>query len=111
MRAEKRGRNAGSAVVEITMLIPILMGCIYFYIVAMLFFVQQAKAAGHASDQLYLQEKTSGSSGNIYSSGNMKCIDITVEESKLMIKIEYKRDASDMVKNLRRWQFVADTVQ
>ena len=94
---DEKKHNRGSAVVEMTLLIPLFLGCIYFYIILLLFFVKQA-------DTTY-EEVLS-----MYGRADMNSIEITVEDNGLDARFNYKRNADDVVKKLRRWQLVADTI-
>ena len=115
---DKNRNNVGSSVIEITMLIPIFIGCIYFYIIMLLFFVRQAEMAGQTVAQLY-SFNNQGKSNNyavsgqeaVYRTGNTDCIKVEVDEYGMKASLIYRKDGLDVVKSLRRWQFVADTIQ
>lgn len=110
-----QGKNRGSAIIEFTLLVPILFGCIYFYIMSMLFIVEHGKLADALSKRLYSNEKSmiellGDSGGQVHKEGNTEIIEYLGNYEKYDIVLELKKDGSEIVKNLRRWQLVADTV-
>lgn len=110
-------KNKGSAIIEITLLVPVLFGCIFFYIMSMLFLVEHGKMVDIISEKLYAEEKTvtdsviSYSGCCEYNDGSTKVAEYTGEYEKYDIVLELKKYAGDTVKNLRRWQLVADTIR
>jgi hypothetical protein len=109
-----RRRNRGSAVIEMTMMVPIILGCIYFYIMSMLFLIEHGKVADDLSYRLYSysEENTENDDGDkkVILSGNTEVISYGEVFNNYELMIELKKEGSDVVKNLRRWQLIADTI-
>ena len=129
-------RNKGSAIIEITIMVPIIFGCIYFYIMSMLYIVEHGKVADGLSRQLYtVSSKTVKANSTLPAPAkvNTSSTDLTNAEDeefgavqkeggteiirysgifeKYNIEMELKKNGDNAVKNLRRWQFIADTVR
>ena len=109
-----RRRNRGSAVIEMTMMVPIILGCIYFYIMSMLFLIEHGKVADDLSYRFYSysEENTENDDGDkkVILSGNTEVISYGEVFNNYELMIELKKEGSDVVKNLRRWQLIADTI-
>ena len=111
--------NRGSAIIEVTMMVPIIFSCVYFYIMSMLFITRCGKIADELSTQLYTDQESrdyaagvdEGVGGVRKKQGNIEMITYEDVFKKYNINFELKRSADDPVKNLRRWQFVADTIR
>ena len=109
-------KNKGSSIIEFTLLVPILFGCIYFYVLSMLFIVEHGKMADTLSKQLYESEESALEAINNNGSheskeGGTEVVNYKGDYEKYDIVLEFKKNANDTVKCLRRWQFVADTVR
>lgn len=107
-------RNKGSAIMEVTLLIPVFLGCIYFFIMFFLFLINSGKKMSYLCEELYSVEITDAER-NLHEA---KCGDIKKEGT--VLKIYYKeqgkwfdydlllkRNGNDKVKNIRRWQLAA----
>ncbi len=109
-------KNRGSAIIEMTMLIPILLGVIYLYIMLFLFLVQSAKCMGIMADALYLEEEimvTAEKTINVSKNTQGNKISIYLRESTGMFDIDLQmhRKEDAIVRNIRRWQLAADTLR
>lgn len=129
-------RNKGSAIIEITIMVPIIFGCIYFYIMSMLYIMEHGKVADGLSRQLYTvsSETVKANStlpapakvntpstdltnaedeefGTVQKEGGTEIIRYSGIFEKYNIEMELKKNGDNAVKNLRRWQFIADTVR
>ena len=84
-------RNLGSSIIEITLLIPIFIGCIYFFIILLLFFVHQAKMTGDLVASLYQEEEEINASDweELYKSGNALCVKAVLSENGMEV-LSYK---------------------
>lgn len=104
--------NRGSAIIEITLLVPVLFGCIYFFIMTMLFLIRQAQVMDIAADKAY--ESADNVAGGVVTEckqGSVRIVKYQEEMDGYNVLVEIKVDDSDPVRNLRRWQLVADTVR
>lgn len=115
--------NCGSAIIEMTFLIPILLGIIYLYIMLFLFLMESAKYQEWMVESLYsLQEKQgeeSTDSGEeivdelLTKSKQGTQISVFVDKKTEMfdIDLEMHRKEDSAVKNIRRWQLAADMLR
>lgn len=100
-------RNHGSATIEMTMLISLIMGIIYLFIMYLLFSMGLAKNMEEETIKLYeqdKQEKTEVSLGDGQLRYNV------FHNSDFQIKIEMKKEKENPVAFIRRWQLVSRTV-
>lgn len=110
-----QGFNRGSAVVEMTLLIPIIFGVIYFGIMFFLFLIRSGNCMEIMAKHLYSYENTmDGESSdmlvNEQKKGNMKTVWVEEEGKLFQIRLELKGNSSDPVSVVRRWQIAIDTV-
>lgn len=111
----QKRKNKGSAVIEMTLLIPIFLGVLYFYILFFLFLIEYGKNMKVVVEYAYgIQMKyyienldceiTTGKQGDI----NV----FWIEKSGAWFDIcaEFRRDNNNPVDNIRRWQIAVDTV-
>lgn len=113
------GDNRGSAIIEVTIMIPIILGCLYLYIMSMLFITKHGRMADELSAQLYSNQDDNGlavgSDGKIEETkdkqGQVEVIKYEGVIDKYDVRFELKKCSDDPVKNLRRWQLVADTIR
>ena len=119
MRAiRKNKRNRGSTVIEMSLLIPVFLGCIYFYIMLFLFFTQAAKKTEEIYEYAYMSESTKTEQQKVLPDnvrvqreGKIRVIKLEEQGKLFTFKTEFRRDENDPVQNLRRWQLVSDTFQ
>ena len=111
----KRKRNCGSTVVEFSLLVPIFVGLIYFYILLFLFLHQSGRKMDLMTQKMYQSEQEREQKGESFSDGSKmqtegeKEIWIVEEQEGLFdIRIEMRKDTNDPVKNIRRWKLLAD---
>lgn len=114
----KNKRNKGSTVIEMSLLIPVFMGCIYFYIMLFLFFTRAAKKVEEVSEYAYRkagtkveQKGTVPEHVRIQMEGKVRVIKVEEQGKLFTFQTEFRRDENDPVQNLRRWQLVSDTFQ
>lgn len=119
---KKTSENIGSAVVEMTFLIPVILGIIYMYIMLFLFLIESAKYREIMVESLYSIENENGEkavdsnengavSGVMEKSQHGSKISVYIkEQTKLFdIELEMHRKEDSAVQNIRRWQLAADT--
>lgn len=107
MPVNKRGNNRGSTIIEMTLLIPVFLGCIYFYIMFFLFLTEAAKDMNEMAGCLYESGSTEKNSveGNISKNGSTEIIKMQSSGKLFEIRLELRKDAGDVIENIRRWQF------
>ena len=109
--------NCGSAIIEMTFLIPVLLGIIYFYIMFFLFLMESAKYKEWIVESLYsVQEDSStdteGKVGErrlpMSKQGTMISVYIDEKAELFDIRLEMHRKEDSAVENIRRWQLATD---
>ena len=108
--------NRGIAIIEMTLLIPILLGIIYLYIMLFLFLVQSGKCMGIMVDVLY---SGSDSTINHNQNVNLSTIKQGTKESVFLhesmggfdIELQMHRKEDNAVENIRRWKIASDTLR
>lgn len=113
-------QNRGSAVIEMTLLMPVFLGCIYFYIMFFLFLFDSSNQLQQMAEVLY-QDRTAEDETAIGQTEDMVEARVLRKEGEVLIielkkegklfdtELELRRaDDEDVVKKLRRWQFAAD---
>lgn len=120
---KKKFDNKGSAIIEMTFLIPILLGIIYLYIMLFLFLLESAEYKEIMVESLYsIQEDQTEKSaateegierGFWLRSKNGTQISIFVNEKAELFDIELEMHCNEdkTVENIRRWQLAADTIR
>ncbi len=107
-------KNRGSAVVEMTLLIPILLGVFFLYICTFLFMIDSSKVMAQMSQSLYpgeVQNSADNTGENVY--------DVKKSGTKAIVAVKEQRGILEMdrmlscyngsaVKNIRRWQLATD---
>lgn len=116
--AYRKKKNRGSAIIEITLLIPVFLGCIYLYIMCFLFFTESAKKMEQLSECLYTSDRKEDKTiENQYKEiqlrreGNMRCTWVEEQGKLFIFYLELRKDTNQPVENIRRWQLVTDTIQ
>lgn len=104
-----RKRNQGSAIIEMTLLMPIILGIFFLYIHTFLYFAKESKCLEMMSYCLYWDINVGESSMNKIHQG--KRISVFYSESTGLFDLELHRNEDDAVRNIRRWQFATDTLR
>lgn len=111
-------KNRGSTVIEMSLLIPIFLGCIYWYIMLFLFFIESGKKMEQMSDYVYTPEKTQYAENQAFSDnmqirreGKMEIVRVEEQGKLFVFHMELRKGKDDPAENLRRWQLVTDTFQ
>ncbi|MDO5154363.1 MAG: hypothetical protein Q4D51_00215 [Eubacteriales bacterium] len=109
---ENRKKNRGSAVIEMTLLIPIIMGCIYLYMMFFLFFIQTAKEVESISEQIYVVEQNAKEKLPTKAKSNEKVMTVkqTIQNPLFQIEINMRKNQKDPLENIRRWQLVTSGI-
>ena len=106
-------KNKGSAVIEISLLMPILLGCIYLYIMLFLFLLESGKGMEYMVENMYEVGNTEKDTSEYFNDtvserteGNVKIYRIEEKGELFDLYLEMRRDENDAVENIRRWQLV-----
>lgn len=110
----KKSKNRGSAVVEMTLLIPVILGVVYFSVLFFLFMVKSSDSMEALAACLYHAEAPPGCNNeqntiSVYKQGNMKTVQMQEEGKLFNIQLELKGNSSNPVELVRRWQLAVDT--
>lgn len=107
-------RNVGSIIVEFTLLMPFFLLCVYLYIMAFLYYIEAGKGMSRLAESIYDQREEDSIEGEEYlyisKRGGNREGTFRKENKWTVTEISMKRDISDPVRNLRRWQIIADTI-
>ncbi len=105
--------NKGSAVIEITLLMPILLGCIYFYIMLFLFLIDSGNRMEKIAEFMYVTQdmenkglKTLNEDIHVRTEGKVKIFWIEEKGKLFDIQMEMRKGKDNAVENIRRWQLV-----
>lgn len=111
----KKVHNRGSSVIEMTLLMPIILGVLYLYIGLFLFFVDSSKQMKNMTEALYCTEEENGEQGNIcmvrQEQGSKLSVSVTDTTGMFNMDLELHRNDDSIVKNIRRWQLATDTIR
>jgi hypothetical protein len=103
--------NRGSSVIEVSLLIPIFMGCIYLYIMLFIFFMESSKQMCALSENIYAEESEDLQGGfSLKKEGKMQVIQVKESGKLFEIELELRKDGSDPLENIRRWQLVTSGI-
>ncbi len=114
----KRHKNKGSSIIEMTLIIPILLGIVYLYLSLFLFLIHVSQNRNDMIETLYAIENveqkenaTTGLSIRKKKNGNKISVYANAEFSPFEIELEFHRNEDSAVDNIRRWQLVANTIR
>lgn len=106
-------KNKGSAVIEMSLLMPILLGCIYLYIMLFLFLLKSGKEMEYMAQNMYeasnVGKENSGQWKEALSErteGKVRIYRIEEKGELFELYLEMRKDENDAVENIRRWQLV-----
>ena len=112
-------KNIGSTTIELTLLMPVFLGCVFLYIMVFLFFIEIGSGMYQLSEYMYAKE---GEESNIFVNdlmegvqihvqGGTKIAEINREDTWFSLHLMLQKDDSNPVENLRRWQMIGNAVQ
>lgn len=109
-RYMKNSTNRGSAVIEMTILIPVLLACVYLYLMVFIHFVNYGKVMADAAEALYGEEWAGGEEGKIIvkREGKKKTVSVEEQDNRFTLSVELRKNENEPVKQIRRWQFAAE---
>lgn len=106
-------KNKGSAVIEMSLIMPILLGSIYLYIMFFLFLVEYGKEMEYMVEHMYEIGSTENGRSEQTKDGISKRTEGKVriyrieEQGDLFdLYLEMRKDENDAIENIRRWQLV-----
>ena len=107
---QARGKkNCGSATIEMTLLMPIILGVFYLYISFFLFFIDSSNSMGDMVEALYI-ENVDGQTVVTQKNGSKSSVYVYEESGIHKKRLELHRFNGSAVDNIRRWQFATDTI-
>lgn len=112
MHAQDVGNNKGSTVIEMTLLMPIILGCVFLYIMFFLFFIGNAKGMEEITNQIYAVNVTQQNDiqhGIKKQSGMITAI-YENHDKWFDISISMRRNGRDVLKSIRRWQLATSKI-
>lgn len=114
-RENPKKRNQGSAVVEMSMLTPVLFAIVYLSIFFFLFFIRSGNCMEELARYMYVKENDSNLEResmhiNEHNNGNIKKIWVQEEGKIFEIQLELRGNKTDPVSMVRRWKIAVDTV-
>lgn len=110
--------NKGSTVIEMSLLMPVFLGCIYLYIMLFLFFIEAGKRMDRMSDYIYTskeikyeEKETLSNNMQLRREGKIEIVRVEEQGKLFVLRLELRKGENDPAHNLRRWQLVTDTFQ
>lgn len=117
MNPKRQRNNKGSAIIEMTLLISILLGIIYLYISLFVFMIETGKEMNGMVECMYSLDNSqtnagvsNNSNGSISQQGNIICARVNQISGMFLMDLELRRYSDSAVKNIRRWKLAIDTV-
>jgi len=106
VRVQDAGSNKGSAVIEMTILMPIFLGCVFMYILFFLFFIGNSKGMDETVEQLYRVDVTqiSNLDKGVNKQGEMLSASYHNNDKWFDVNIQINRNGRNVLKSIRRWQ-------
>lgn len=108
-------KNRGTAIIEITILIPIYLGVLYLYIISFLFLIESGFIFQSMLECIYnvetkseIQQSNNGISE--IQQGNLKIVRVSNTDKVFQIYLEIKGCADAPTEKIRRWQIAVDTI-
>ena len=105
-------KNKGSAVIEITLLMPIFLGCIYFYIMLLMFLMASGKRMEKMAENMYMAENMEMTDSekdiSVRTEGKVKIFQMEEKGKLFDIHVEMRKQEDNEMENIRRWQLVTD---
>ncbi len=98
--------NKGTITIEMTLLIPLILGIVYLYIMYLLFSFGLSKQMYEETEKLYHQELTDQKEVSL-SENQLTYNLFHVKNYEITLKL--KRDIENPVAYIRRWQLAART--
>lgn len=115
MLQAKGRKNKGSAVIEATLLIPVILGIVYFYIFFVLFEIKTGNYMENMAEYINIMETKSGirnaeSGMSIIDQGDTRIIQMDNIGQFFNMRLELKGNIGNPVEKIRRWQLAVSTI-
>lgn len=115
---KKTKRNKGSSIIEISLLIPICLVCVYLYVMLFLFLTGAAKNMERISEYSYRSdtaddktEEKESKNLQVCREGKTQKVWMEEQDKLFVLHLELRKDMNDPVENIRRWQLVTSAIQ
>ncbi len=111
-----RKNNKGMAVVEMTLLIPIVLGVVYLYIMLFFYLVECANTRQILIENLYVDtleddECSGNGSANVFISKHMERVYIEKDWEGFRVKDEMCKGKDSILEDIRRWQIARNALR
>ena len=106
-------KNRGTAIIEMTILIPIFLMIIYLYIIYFLGMVELGKNMDDMTELLYCEEEVQENAPEgltVRKTGSMQVITKKQENQYADMQVTVQKKKDSAIKDIRRWQFVTDRI-
>lgn len=108
-------KNHGSAIVEMTLLIPVYLGVIYLYILFFLFTIECGFLMQGMLEYIYNVEMTFEVQGesdqfSVAKQGNVQIVRASNSNQIFQTQLELKGSMDDATQKVRRWQIAVSTI-
>lgn len=115
MLQAKGRKNKGSAVIEVTLLIPVFLGIVYFYIFFVLFEIETGNCVESMIEYKYNIKtksdiKNAESGINIIDQGDTRIIQTEIIGQFFNVQLELKGNIGNPAEKIRRWQLAVSTI-
>lgn len=115
MLQTKERKNNGSAVIEATLLIPIFLGIVFFYIFFVLFEIETGNCVESMVEYKYNIKtksdiKNAASGISIIDQGNTRIIQMEKTGQFFNVQLELKGNNGNPAEKIRRWQLAVSTI-
>ena len=109
----KMAKNTGSATIELTLIMPIILGVFYLYISCFLFMIESSKNMGDMVKVLYAETEAEKGDckAEIIEQGSTRYVSLEDTMEMFTINLEFSCYKESAVENLRRWQLAFDTIR
>lgn len=113
--SRRQKKNRGSAVIEMTLLMPIYLGIFYLYILFFLFLIECGFLMQCMLEYVYQVEMKydvleNNADISITNHGNIRTVRTLKMDKGFQIQLELKGNTEDPAERIRRWQIAVDTV-
>lgn len=112
---KRQKKNQGSAIIEMTMMIPVYIGVFYLYILLFLFHIEVGFLFQDMIEYIYptdikcdVQEKEDDVT--ITQQGNIKVVRMSNSNHIFQVQLVLKGNIDDPIEKIRRWQIAIDTI-
>lgn len=104
--------NKGSAIIEMTFLIPVILGCVFMYVSFLIFFIGNSKGMEQAAEQVYMVDISNSSSVNAGVKKQSEMLSSVYQncDKWFDVTININRNGRNVLKSIRRWQLATSKI-